>query len=630
MSRYLLKFGFGGVQDFIAQARKMRDIAAGSWIISEMSHAAARKADSHGARLLLPTLPLESPAHWPHQLLLHFEEQEVTLRDLATQMNERAFATWKEAFESAREQAVKQGFQNYFIDDRQMELGQLSSTFDTFWIAVECEAADENFPKSYSRLSRLFDHRRHTRTFEQLPVFLDPARHEHRTCVICGVRAAIFQPKNRSDDDNLCAACVVKRFHPVPRSLISELGSTHRLARNRFLHATRFKSLRDDLFGHVPKGTNSDQLVGSVLDQLDDPASLKSITLKAENSSVKNAEEMFYPKGRPVEILEEVLGLAYYAIVVYDGDKMGKWLSGEYFAAEADLATCQSQLSATLFQFASTLADKAAALRAAIVYAGGDEGLVFCPLDSILPFLALIQSEWEKARSELLEMLGTDLLYSSPAPTLTAHASIVHAKEPLQPVIRELHKHLATAKERLDGNCFSILAHPRSGAEAHMLAPWEDLSAYISFIESLSNWRSEDVYRFGSTGSLPQHDQLLPHSFVRSILDRTDALFWSGPGSVSSDKPGRFLEDPEPFLKTLAMETSRVLDDQVAAQCKEALSWMERRAGIFEGKLRHYREPQVRSSTPSKLHAHEALATSVAVALFMASELRWKDGSVLS
>src|SRR5260370_31178669 len=52
--KYLTAIAIGPVQDFIAAARRCRDLWYGSQLLSELSKAAARSLQEHGATLIFP------------------------------------------------------------------------------------------------------------------------------------------------------------------------------------------------------------------------------------------------------------------------------------------------------------------------------------------------------------------------------------------------------------------------------------------------------------------------------------------------------------------------------------------------------------------------------------------------
>ena len=51
---YLVAIAIGPVQDFIAAARRCRDLWYGSWLLSEISKAAALELQERGANLIFP------------------------------------------------------------------------------------------------------------------------------------------------------------------------------------------------------------------------------------------------------------------------------------------------------------------------------------------------------------------------------------------------------------------------------------------------------------------------------------------------------------------------------------------------------------------------------------------------
>lgn len=61
MTQYLLLVTLGPVQDFIAQARRTRDLWYGSHLLSEISRAAARALAHEGAILIFPALDVDHP-----------------------------------------------------------------------------------------------------------------------------------------------------------------------------------------------------------------------------------------------------------------------------------------------------------------------------------------------------------------------------------------------------------------------------------------------------------------------------------------------------------------------------------------------------------------------------------------
>src|SRR5260221_1422362 len=56
--KHLMIFSIGPVQDFIAAARRRRDLWYGSWMLSELSRAAAKAVLEQSGELIFPSDPL--------------------------------------------------------------------------------------------------------------------------------------------------------------------------------------------------------------------------------------------------------------------------------------------------------------------------------------------------------------------------------------------------------------------------------------------------------------------------------------------------------------------------------------------------------------------------------------------
>lgn len=621
MPRYLLKFGFGGVQEFIGHARKVRDVAAGSWIVSELSRAVGSEAKSAGASLVLPVIESRWSIqdHWPHQILLEVNCQDQSIQELGGALRSAAEDRWRMIIQDARLPIIKalrkENWRHWLKFERAVIHGQRALPVETFWVAVELGEGIDAYRHAYSRVARLFDHRRLTRNFAQVTAFSNQDEHRNFPCSICGVRPAVLQPPRGADEDRMCVVCLVRRFHSFPRARVRSLGSTHRLARERFFWEPNAEISRLRKSIEEKSRASGRDIAGRILDNLDDEAALKKISIPG--ATEQNAWEFLGDSF--IEATEKLRKLAYYAIVIFDGDNMGKWLSGENFRSGCNLQEAQRNLSKTLFSFARAVRDSARKTNATIVYAGGDEGLIFCPLDSLLSVLLLIRFEWKKARMELRQSIDEILITD---PTVTAHASIVHAKEPLQPVVRDLHRHIETAKNRLRGDCFSILAHPRSGSESHMLAPWDQLDHLVDMIEALGNWRRGDVRGCNPVDLRRRPGRTLAQGLVRSLLEKSDSLFLSVSPDPAEAKARRLIS-AEPFRRLFESESLRVLGEKKREEVRSSLDWMQERAEVSGNGFKRYPEPRRGVDHTFHLHGHEALHTAVDVALFLASELQW-------
>jgi CRISPR-associated protein Cmr2 len=123
MSAHLLAASIGPVQEFIAAARRTRDLWFGSHVLSEISKAAAAALTNGGATLIFPAsgsdLTPDSPANVVNVLIAEVPAA-VDARDLAKAAKESAGERWRDfadkVFDSYRS-FIEEDTWNDQIDD---------------------------------------------------------------------------------------------------------------------------------------------------------------------------------------------------------------------------------------------------------------------------------------------------------------------------------------------------------------------------------------------------------------------------------------------------------------------------------------------------------------------------------
>ena len=187
-----------------------------------------------------------------------------------------------------------------------MGLSQLDDALEVYWAGHPTTTG--SYPQDYDAVGRMFDQRRLTRTFVQLPL---SQRGPAPTCLQCGARPRVLDPATASTAqaraalldlrrDSLCAVCLAKRL--LSRTLPdAAFPSTVSLARNRLFRA-------DSL---------SDRRQRSERDCGGREALLERLVSSAEGSDDLN--DGMLALRRSLERLSR-----YYALVVFDGDRMGE------------------------------------------------------------------------------------------------------------------------------------------------------------------------------------------------------------------------------------------------------------------------------------------------------------------
>ncbi len=608
MGAWLLKFGFGGVQAFIAQARKLRDLAEGSRIVSHLAGRAVEAARRSGAQVLLP---VDTSAGCPHQLLLRVPGD----GDKAGQTGEALQAAVERAWTRRAQEAIDGSKTAKGLlaggggDSHGADLdAHLAHTFQTFWVAVPEEGG---FEASFRRLQRLYDARRLTRTFPQLP---GHAPAGGWTCYQCGARPAVVDRKrvaaaSRKGDgrwsrrDRLCAVCLAKRELAHGRK--EPFPSTLRLARDRLFR----EPVRDLL---EPYGLDEARWIElmdrwDVFEERARTGAPGGGGRETGNPAGRGGEKGLFEKYlrlREDERIRRSYGLLspYYAMVVFDGDRMGRWLSGEYLDPGTDLEAFQQDLSRALGAFARSWIEVCRTWPGVFpVYAGGDDGLAVMALDHALPFLRMLRTRWHGDVAAAVQGQG------GARPTLSAHVSVVHERAPLQVEVARLHADLERAKERGGRNVFSVRAAPRAGAAACMVAGWDELDPFARAVARLSNWRPADVWgepRWPEPTVLRRRGAArLPGTLPHKLLAAARPLFKVHGACIC--------------LEALGAELERVADRSGGGRGAAGLvGWLCDRAGR--------RWPVPPGDVPP-ITSWEALESALSVTAFLARQMEWKE-----
>ena len=478
---WLFQFGLEGVQRFLSEARKTRDLAAGSEIVQRCAQnavAAARK--SPNSELLLPS----SDAALTNRLVVRVAGDEDAVRNFATSVTtavrgvlQDCLGIWKG--EQAELDSTVKKYVLSLVDDferaRDVCDEQIGETVGLYWVAVP---QTNGYRSGYEKLTTAYAARKNTRSFRQTTAAFDEnlQPHDERprgrnwTCSQCGKRVAVadarrgnlgVQPERDNfyrAGDRLCAVCLGKREYG--RSLSKSPPSTHALAQYRLRRSRFFNNLREarypDHYWEL------------------DRAELAAIN----DETAKKAAEELWAEDRPAHS-------SYYALVALDGDRMGR-----LFAVPGegdDLYAHQQSVAKALAGFGNQLNRAAGRHSATPVYAGGDDFLLLCPLDSALPLLEELFEEWEGAP------IGT---------SLSAVVSVHHQKAPFDRAV-------VTAWEEVDrvkgafrsvrdsglegfGSAFGIAAHIRAGEHSLAVGWSEEMPVLTGVVEAFCNWRRGD------------------------------------------------------------------------------------------------------------------------------------------
>ncbi|MBD3840202.1 MAG: hypothetical protein IE878_07495, partial [Epsilonproteobacteria bacterium] len=175
---YLFTLTISPVQSFIAQARKSKDLFAGSEILSKLMGK------------VLETFSVEER--------IFPQTKEAVSNKIVVKLSDKTEKQIKEIGEKLEKQ-INNDFLNAVFKETQCYDSALKDFFQVFWVAVELK---ENYQESYKQLERNLGAVKNLRTFSQNPQPSGKAK-----CVLCGERNQAKKDK----EDNLCLICYTKR-----------------------------------------------------------------------------------------------------------------------------------------------------------------------------------------------------------------------------------------------------------------------------------------------------------------------------------------------------------------------------------------------------------------------------------
>ncbi len=495
MDRYLITLSLGPVQSLIGAARRTRDLWSGSWLLSEVSRAAARvlhqaqpgclifPAPRDPERELAPRARPGDEANIANILRAEIAGDEARARHLCAAAKAAASDHLLALGETARE-----GLPDLREPQWQAQIGDLLEVFAA-WAPIR----DGNYAAASDQLGRALSARKATRDCDPAPSggaglpksSLDGA---YETVLPERPQAVLVRKLALQGGEQLDALGVIKRrggdveqFTAYSRlaadTWIASLPPAQRLALGAAYEplvgmelATRVSGNRD-LYADLPYDAQLlyDFRLANALGNAQDNAAAVA-ALKALQREVRAVTR---DAGAPVP---------YAVILQADGDRMGELLN------RATSAEQSRRISRALHDFASTVRGIVRTHRGHAIYAGGDDVLALLPLHSAVAAAQALAV----AFSQALGGIAADLqVAADQAPTLSVGLGIGHLVEPLGSLRERALRaeqwakgdHLPAAQRR---NALGIILGIRSDGEVRWRAQWDqaqelaELAAYTT------------------------------------------------------------------------------------------------------------------------------------------------------
>ena len=473
MTMHLLAIAVGPVQEFIAAARRTRDLWFGSYLLSEISKAVAKTLQDDGGKLVFPA-PLEPEDLQPGSPLnvANIIVSEVDTLDpqvIAAAARKAARSRW-------REFADPVFHENQSIIRRDIWEDQVDDVIEFYaaWVTVT-----GNYHKDRQRLMRLLAGRKSGRNF--LPA---KGRAGVPKSSLDGLRESVLRPPGEwpkhlqhqlrvTVGEQLDVVGLVKRTaagsKPYP--------SVARVAADTWIRGIGANGLAElvneceQLGSNVVRPLNVKQ--GGNPHYAMFPFEGTAVFRSRHHELAEEADvsvQSLQPLSRILDGLRAQFSepSPYLAVLVADGDRMGQALSQLSSAEDHRL------FSQSLSQFAADAKGIVHDHHGILVYAGGDDVLAFTPVDLALQCARRLYDEFGERMRKWANKTGTPL-------TLSVGVAIGHFMDPLEDLLnfgRFAEKHAKSprkddgAQSERDGLAVHLLK--RGGGPLTVRANWTE------------------------------------------------------------------------------------------------------------------------------------------------------------
>ncbi len=497
MSEHLLLASIGPVQDFIAQARRTRDLWHASHLISELSRSLARALADGGARLLVPALdagapglvacwapvrpdtgePPEAVANKVWALVPEDRDPELLARSAREQvlgcLREHAARVWAKLGDELRKVKGTEAVWREQVDD--------ALEFAAGWLAL----GERPFADVRAELDDALTARKRLRDFQPWVC----QRGGQRKSSLDGARETVLPPRKSparvrlqralrlGDNEELDAIGLIKRagakpehFTPLVNVALGpwlnwvakhhgpELARCRRACLELGVQRLRSPMLADD-FRFEASILLPDRWPSLEKEHgYDDPERQPEWkAAQAAVMSLRNAARA--ARDEP-----------YVACLVADGDRMGDAIS------RLDDPESLRRFSAELSTFAEQAREIVREAGGSLVYAGGDDVLAFVPVVAALDCADALRHRFETIVGETcrrLELVDDE----HPTPTLSVGVGVGHYMESMGSLLELGREAEALAKgSRLpraeQRNALAILVDKRSGGRRRWRSRW--------------------------------------------------------------------------------------------------------------------------------------------------------------
>jgi CRISPR-associated protein Cmr2 len=451
MPKYLMTIALGPVQEFIAAARRTADLTAGSELLVGLAKHLAEHLTN--ADLIFPASAQVSA---PNKLLFTVQGEP---HKIAADAKEQAHKYLRDQWDSCLQQLSNPV--KACIDTRLAE-EQLQHFLEFYaaWVPL-----NGDYAAARQRLERLLAGRKALRDFEQpqssqpLPKSpLDPSRDTviklqdgFRVCEAAQQNAWLrLKPRETLDAISLLKRIQGRRLSgKVPSTSEMALRSIWSLAKERAPDATQ---QMEQIAHRLGLSEVSDLFFPGRWDDLDTDQPL-------DEATQERLQELRKAILKSVAVPED--SAAYYAVLLADGDRMGKRIS------ELETIEAHKGFSKRVADFAQRVPQIVKQHDGHLIYCGGDDVLALLPANRALDCADALQRAFRE---------------KVPNATLSAGIVLAHHLDDLQRVLGWARQAESAAKRVR--NALAVALHPRSGEAITAVVQWEEFSVWHLWIDA--------------------------------------------------------------------------------------------------------------------------------------------------
>lgn len=496
MSQYVLTLSVGPVQDFIAAARRSRDLWCGSWLLSEIAKAAAYCLfKSQKVELIFPYIKHDLDLKPDSEFSVGNKIQAVCHCSTAKELNElaeAAKAAAKKRFADIAEQARQRLSNNQQILREDIWQQQIDDYVEVQFAWAQIENND--YQQACKKAARLLGARKATRDF--MP---NPSAQMLPKSSLDGARETVLPEDGEQNSDfrrvlglntseQLDCVGVVKRLggkNPKQLTNLEQFTPITRVAADSWLRTLSNEQLEKlrDAYEPLAEAGLATRVKGNKGIYTDFPYDAQ-LLYRSRLEIEKNGEHR-----QKLEKLEKVLQSinsapsTYWVMLLADGDRMGALLD-----KAKDVKTHQ-EITQALSNFASDVDNIMRQNHGHRIYSGGDDVLGLLSLHDAVKCAEELSDAFRKKLQGVAEKLE---IHEKDHPSLSVGLAICHILTPLGTVRALAKRAEKTAKgdtcpKEMQRNALGITLAVRSGSTSDLRVRWDDKDS----LQALHRWIQE-------------------------------------------------------------------------------------------------------------------------------------------